>query len=492
MRGDVLKYEKVYQIIKNKIECGLLKKGERLPSRGDLCKEFNTSEKTIRRALDLLSRDGLIETEQRKRPLIAGGISPSVMSDAQQRLQRTDCDMMSDTVKTGILLCYPIVRKGMELCSGSEWKIPESIVDQMEPDCPTEFWRLSNRFWRFFIARLGNELILRAVDSLGFDGLDPLPGTLEIRTKYLHGIRKMLQTVKNSGGPERVYFEDLSPLYSFLSGNEDGGPSYLDASGSAPQIKSENWKGQFRKAEERYSRVYLDLIGLISLGYYQPGDKLPTHKQLQIKYGVSVDTTMKAIQALKKWGVVTTKRNGGIFVTMGLKELKEIQLPEDLIACHLRRMLDSMEMLSLIAEDVAVHAGALASEDDVLNLCNKIDSLWKGNYEYQLAPIVLLEFLKKHIHYDALRSIYQVLEENFYIGRCIPNLVKMEKTERTVDVYEQCKSASKALADHNVYGFAKSAAGMYQAVYQMIVKECKKLGYWEAAYQVYDGSELWK
>ena len=48
-------------------------------------------------------------------------------------------------------------------------------------------------------------------------------------------------------------------------------------------------------AEVRYAAVYMDILGLIAAGRYKLGDKLPSHKELQEIYHVSVDTTRKAI-----------------------------------------------------------------------------------------------------------------------------------------------------------------------------------------------------
>ena len=67
----MLMYETVFQILKNKIDSRLLPEGSSLPSRADLCMEFGTSEKTIRRALAMLEDEGLIETSQRKRPVVS-------------------------------------------------------------------------------------------------------------------------------------------------------------------------------------------------------------------------------------------------------------------------------------------------------------------------------------------------------------------------------------------------------------------------------------
>ena len=66
----MMMYERVFQIIKNKIECGLLPAGSSLPSRCNLCEEFGTSEKTIRRVLKMLEENGLIKTQQRRRPVV--------------------------------------------------------------------------------------------------------------------------------------------------------------------------------------------------------------------------------------------------------------------------------------------------------------------------------------------------------------------------------------------------------------------------------------
>ena len=75
----------------------------------------------------------------------------------------------------------------------------------------------------------------------------------------------------------------------------------------------------------------MDILGLIAAERYRPGDKLPSHKELQTIYGVSVDTTIKAIQILQDWGVVRTVRGNGIFVEMDREELEKIQVPAHLI-----------------------------------------------------------------------------------------------------------------------------------------------------------------
>lgn len=70
MKNDIVLYQRIYQLLKNQIECGLLPEGKSLPSRAKLCREFQVSEKTVRRVLEEMQEKGLIETRQGKRPVV--------------------------------------------------------------------------------------------------------------------------------------------------------------------------------------------------------------------------------------------------------------------------------------------------------------------------------------------------------------------------------------------------------------------------------------
>lgn len=491
MKRDMLQYEKIYQILKNKIECGLLPGGARLPSRANLCKEFATSEKTVRRALKLLEEDGLVETTQRKRPTVAHG-AVAGHKNVLETLQRADACAVDDILKTGILLCYPLNGHGMALCTGDEWAVPESIVGQMDPDKPTEFWRLSNRLWRYFISRNGNELALRAVDGLGFTNLDPLAGTREMRRNYQDNLRQLLRTVKSGGDPEGVRFDDLFVLYGFLSAPEENPTICRLPAGCPLALGPQGLERSLRQSQERYSTVYLDLLGLIAVGRYRPGDRLPSHEELRRVYNVSIDTTTRAIRILRGWGVVTGTRGKGIFVAMGPAELARLPLDPTLIAVHVRRFLDSLELLSLTVEGIADHAANQVRPGEARALYDKLEELWTEAYLYQLSPIVLLDFLTEHIRYDALRAIYKVLRENYHIGRSIPKLVNRKKTPVSAALHRQCLDAVGLLEQGETRAFARKAAEMFQTTHRLVIDECKRLGYWDAAMRVYDGTLLWK
>ena len=57
-------YAKIYDVLKREIMEGELAIGELLPPEPELEKRFNVSRTTIRRAVELLSRDGFVQAQQ--------------------------------------------------------------------------------------------------------------------------------------------------------------------------------------------------------------------------------------------------------------------------------------------------------------------------------------------------------------------------------------------------------------------------------------------
>ena len=488
MSGEQLLYEKVYHILKNKIECGALAGGEQLPSRAALCREFGASEKTIRRALNMLSKEGLIQTEQRRRPTVSP-LAGEKQREARQTVQKAEASPADSLLKTGILLCYPLNGHGMALCTGEDWAIPLGILGHMDPDRPTEFWRLSNRLWRFFIARCGNQLLLETVDSLGFSQVDPMPGTRQTRVRYLAELHRLLETVRLGGTPAKAHFDDLFPLYDVLS---DKVRAKAFSPRPAPLGAAE---GEARRAprldraQERYLEVYLDLLGLIAVGRYDADERLPSHSELCAIYGERMDTTVKAVKMLEEQGAVTARRGRGIFVCHAPEGLK---LDRELAARPVRRFLDTLELLWLTVQGVAFHTAQSITAEDARFLYRKIDHLWNGEYTYQLAPAALLEFLTDHIPYPELRTVYRAVEENYRIGRSIPELVNRKKAPAGTHIYRLCISAAGLLVEGQAEAFAQKAADAFETVRQLVISECRRLGYWEPAMALYDGSLLWK
>lgn len=474
--------------MKNKIESGLLPEGTSLPSRADLCLEFGTSEKTIRRVLSMLEEAGLIETTQRKRPVVISGPGASHKS-TMLALGKIDSSVTNDVLKTGVLLCYPVIKNGIMLCSRADLEIPHRILGNMRIGNPSEFWKLSKRFYRFFVARNENSLILQAVDSLGLSDLRPLRDDIQLRTRYYGQMKEFMRVVEAGGEPEGVRFEDMSAIYGLAEGET---PAFRVAPDSAVLLGRTQLEELLQVSEVRYSAVYMDIIGLIAAGRYQRGDQLPTHKELQKIYGVSVDTTTRAIQILQELGVVKTVRGNGIYVETDRNEIQKIQLSPCLTAVHVRRYLDTLQLLMLTIEGAAACAADHTNRQDLEAALAKANRLWEEDYLYGRTPAVLLDYITEHIGIEAFGAVYELLRRNIRIGRSIPGLLTAEKTPVNCEIHGQCEAALQALMAGREALFLEKAAKVFESIYQLVIEECRRLGYYKEAMEAYDGAALWK
>lgn len=491
MKNDVVQYERTYQRLKHKIECGILPVGARLPGRSVLCREFGTSERTIRRALELLKRDGFLEITPKKRPTVISAFA-SPEGRALQNTKKTDAAQVNDLIQTANMLCSPIYLRGLRLCTGEDWRIPETILDNMDPNQPDKFWQTVSRLWRFFIARNENELLLRVVDSLGFRGKEPPGGSLEGRLQYRSHVETLFQTIKSGGAPGQAQLDAFFSQYQAIA-EQVGKTQFLQLRSPCPLLADAEGVGQqLSLAQERYSSVCLDLLGLIAIGRYQPGDHLPTHDQLQQYYGVSRDTSVKAVRILQEWGVVTAAPRRGISVVMDLAALQKIQITPESIACHVRRYLDSLDLLSLTVGRVAAHAAAYVKPEEAQRLRDAIVRQWDQPYEHQLIPRTLLDFLTEHIQYDSLRSVYEVLARNLSIGRSIPKLVSPDRNPLNCGIYQRCLEAADMLIRGDAVKLTTVTEELFAQVQSLVALECRRLGYWDAAMRVYDGASLWQ
>lgn len=100
--------------------------------------------------------------------------------------------------------------------------------------------------------------------------------------------------------------------------------------------------------------IYLQIMDEIKRRIFkkelQPGDKLPSIRDLAKEANVNPNTMQKALQELETLGLILTERTSGKFVTS--EEVKIKQLKEAYIEEKLKPFLLEMKELGLSKEDV--------------------------------------------------------------------------------------------------------------------------------------------
>ena len=108
--------------------------------------------------------------------------------------------------------------------------------------------------------------------------------------------------------------------------------------------------------------IYLQLMERIQhdiiSGVYQPGDKLPSVRDLALDAAVNPNTMQKALSELERIGLVYSHRTSGRFITDDSSLLKKIKtdLAQEYISGFLSQMrhlgLDDSETLEMIKQSL--------------------------------------------------------------------------------------------------------------------------------------------
>ena len=100
--------------------------------------------------------------------------------------------------------------------------------------------------------------------------------------------------------------------------------------------------------------IYLQIIERVQMdiitGRYQPGDKLPSVRDLAQEAAVNPNTMQKALSELERSGLIYSQRTSGRFIT----EDKELihQMKKELAAAEVSGFVAHMKQLGITPEEI--------------------------------------------------------------------------------------------------------------------------------------------
>lgn len=100
--------------------------------------------------------------------------------------------------------------------------------------------------------------------------------------------------------------------------------------------------------------IYLQIIERVQMdiitGRYQPGDKLPSVRDLAQEAAVNPNTMQKALSELERSGLIYSQRTSGRFITED-KELLH-QMKKELAAAEVSAFVAHMKQLGITPEEI--------------------------------------------------------------------------------------------------------------------------------------------
>lgn len=107
-------------------------------------------------------------------------------------------------------------------------------------------------------------------------------------------------------------------------------------------------------------RVQLDIV----TGRYQPGEKLPSVRDLAAQAAVNPNTMQKALSELEQSGLLYTQRTNGRFITEDKELIQRIK--SDLAAIQVREFLTKMQQLGLDGSEILQLIHTIMKEENIL------------------------------------------------------------------------------------------------------------------------------
>lgn len=111
--------------------------------------------------------------------------------------------------------------------------------------------------------------------------------------------------------------------------------------------------------------IYLQLMEKIRqdiiAGIYNPGDRLPSVRELALDAAVNPNTMQKALAELERNGLVYSKRTSGRYITEDETMLK--QLKTELAVFHIRQFIEQMKQLGFEEKEILSFIQETLKED---------------------------------------------------------------------------------------------------------------------------------
>jgi len=107
----------------------------------------------------------------------------------------------------------------------------------------------------------------------------------------------------------------------------------------------------FKNGIPLYTQIMDEMTMRIASGAYQPGEKLPSVRDLAMDAGVNPNTMQRALAELERKGLVFSERTSGRFVTE--EEIVLKALHEDLAEKYFEELTDKLTKIGMSADEIS-------------------------------------------------------------------------------------------------------------------------------------------
>ena len=405
MKSQAELYYLIYDYYVTRILFGHYKYGDMLPAMPKISAYFHLSIPTVRKALALLEDKNYIKIEVPKAAMVTYKATDDDYLRNIAAYLSTYKDGILDMRQMNPLLLGPLLEAGMKQWDEATWETQWNEIKNINFDGMS----LTIRLYMTALSALHNDLILKFYRKVNFYA----------RIPYLHSeheiMKEIIETVDTLAKDEvEAYLTDkLGTVYKdafahILNTIRSVSPQFLE--GDFTQIPFE-WDFYPKHSQIRYTlgaKIILEIL----YGSYPVGSYLPSLSQMVKRYQIPLITIRRTLASLSDFGVVKSYQGKGTQVCLGQEDMDMNQVSVQL---GLKRLLDSLQFLSLTVRNVSRFTFDQASEEALYEFLQALNQIHEEDKDYLIMD-VFLTFITKHCTCSVVCQCYCKLTECLAAG----------------------------------------------------------------------------
>lgn len=435
-------YRLVYEYYETRILFGYYRYGEHLPSINRICDIFQMAPATVRNALSVLEKKGLIRVDARKTAKVIYKSSPAGFRRNAVKYFAPREAGVRELCESGRLLLEPLWEEGVSRWDEKNWQWFTKKL--MAPSgnavsLPVEFYYLA-------LLSLNNGLALNFYwEVIGYirlpylvnkdeNEITPYTGTDRCREDVVTWLHEQFAD---------FYCEAVQEIKTFLRKNEEA--VFPKGTEQLPF----HWNIYRQRPQLCYTMVSL-IIREINRGIYAAGSYLPSLPKMAEIYGVSVSTVRRTLSILKSLGLIESFHGKGtqICTTVRPMDFSKTEIREGM-----RLYLESMEVLALTIRRISFYTLEHICEDERRQLEEEFLKMLREGKSYRSFEICLF-FIEEKCPLSIVRECYGQLREMLAWGYSF-TLHRLKARSLHDEYKERIQKAAEDLHQRDYKAFAE-------------------------------------
>lgn len=360
MEKEIPLYQMIYNKLVNRILLGLYPKGYQLSSVERIHSRYSIGYTSIRRALRLLSQEGFLRLEERRRPVVIFDAEEPQGRELRRRVFLSRRQAHLGCCRAIPCLIPGLAVQGARRCGPRVLALLEALCGTEPLTCRSELLTLTYA-WLSLVVRqadsqLAEDLLLqiRGFDDLRLllaPGQPLMPGEAKAARLTLRHWTDLLR---------RGQWEDLHTLVSVFcwqaAGELERDLAVLAGAPGDESVRQVSFHWYVRQLPTPlYQRIAWDLLRNAYWEGMEPGACFPPEAEMMGRYGVSAVTVRGALAMLNTLGLVRTVNGVGTLLTGA---------PAEGESGSLRECLESLAILMGSGRALAAAAAPRLSEGE--------------------------------------------------------------------------------------------------------------------------------